>query len=246
MRAALVALSLALAAAPSAAQDNGGMNPAARDTEITVELSAEDKEAIVSGVVEYFKRNPAELVEAIVAWRQRSTPTPLGETDPIAGNPAGDVTVIEFIDHSCAPCRDASTRLAKAAAADGNVKVVRKDFPVSSEESVNASLYVLAAVRSGGSWDSASASLAASGRLDHDSIMDAIRASGVKTVPKEALAAARESIAANREMAARLGIRSLPAMAVLSGEKVQVITGNLSEAEIAASLKQVRQAGRKR
>jgi len=243
MRAAVAAAAFALLSVPALSQEPAPPGPV---TEFTVGLSAEDKEAIIAGVVEYFKRNPEELVESILTWRQRGAPASAPDADPSSGNPGGDVTVIEFVDHGCVPCREASDRLAGIAASDGGIRIVHKDFPVGSKESAEASMQVLAASRSGGSWSAAARSLASAGRLDAAAVAAAVKASGAGTASAEALSSARASIEANRQLAARLGIRVLPAMAVLSGGKVQILTGNLTEADITASVKGIRQAAQTR
>ena len=47
---------------------------------------------------------------------------------PVAGNPKGDVTVVEFMDYNCPYCKKASADIAKLIASDGNVRVVFQEF----------------------------------------------------------------------------------------------------------------------
>ena len=50
--------------------------------------------------------------------------------DPVAGNPKGDVTVIEFMDYNCGWCKKAVGEVAGIVESDKNVKVVFKELPM--------------------------------------------------------------------------------------------------------------------
>jgi len=241
MKSVLLAATLALTAGTALAQEGPAASP-----EIVVTLSPEDREAIISGVVTYFKNNPGELVQAVMSWRQRSGPSYLSADDPTSGNAKGDVTAIEFADVGCAACREVAGRLARVAASDGGLRVVHKDYPVSGPEAVAASLRILAASRSGGSRQKALDSIAATGRIDAQAVDEAVRASGAGAIAADALASARDSLERNRQLAARIGIKTLPAVVLLAGDKVQVLTGNVSESEVLASVAAIRQAARMR
>ncbi|UYO00424.1 MAG: DsbA family protein [Devosia sp.] len=56
----------------------------------------------------------------------------------ILGNPEGDVTLVEFFDYNCGYCRSALPDLATLLAEDPNLKVILKEFPILSAESVDA------------------------------------------------------------------------------------------------------------
>lgn len=70
-------------------------------------------------------------------------------TSPVAGNPKGDVTVIEFYDYQCGYCKMASPAVEKLLKEDKNVKVVYKEFPILGPASLTASKAALASVRQG-------------------------------------------------------------------------------------------------
>lgn len=63
---------------------------------------------------------------------------------PVGGNPKGDVTIVAFFDYNCGYCRKAAPALAKLVADDGNVRLVYKDWPILSENSVVAAQIALA------------------------------------------------------------------------------------------------------
>ncbi|MEZ5877045.1 MAG: thioredoxin domain-containing protein [Tepidamorphaceae bacterium] len=69
--------------------------------------------------------------------------------DHAAGNPAGDVTVVEFFDYNCPYCKRALGDINALLKADPNVKVVFKEFPVLSEQSYDAAVVGVAVAKQG-------------------------------------------------------------------------------------------------
>lgn len=67
--------------------------------------------------------------------------------DPVAGNPSGDVTVVEFSDLRCPYCRRMVPVLADLLKTDPNVRLVYKDIPILGPASVLGAKAVLAAQR---------------------------------------------------------------------------------------------------
>lgn len=74
-------------------------------------------------------------------------------TDPVAGNPEGDVTVIEFMDYNCSWCKKGMTEIAGIIEADKNVKVVFKEFPIFGAGSEFAARAAMAAAKQGKYWE---------------------------------------------------------------------------------------------
>jgi len=56
----------------------------------------------------------------------------------VLGNPNGDVTLVELFDYNCGYCRSALPDLAALLADDPNLRVVLKEFPILSNESIDA------------------------------------------------------------------------------------------------------------
>ncbi|ATQ70231.1 MULTISPECIES: DsbA family protein [Methylosinus] len=56
----------------------------------------------------------------------------------VVGNPAGDVTLVEFFDYNCGYCKRALEDLAKLVDSDPKLRVVLKDFPVLGPGSTEA------------------------------------------------------------------------------------------------------------
>jgi protein-disulfide isomerase len=62
----------------------------------------------------------------------------------VAGNPSGDVTLVEFFDYNCGYCKKALADVQALMKSDPKLRVVLKDFPVLGPDSVEASRVALA------------------------------------------------------------------------------------------------------
>lgn len=68
---------------------------------------------------------------------------------PVMGNPHGDVTIVEFFDYACSYCKAMQPRLEQLLRADHGVKLIVKEFPILTDESLVATKVALAAARQG-------------------------------------------------------------------------------------------------
>jgi protein-disulfide isomerase len=68
---------------------------------------------------------------------------------PVAGNPNGDVSVVEFFDYNCPYCRRSLPDVLKLISEDGKVRLVLKELPILSNDSVAAAKLALAANKRG-------------------------------------------------------------------------------------------------
>jgi len=64
---------------------------------------------------------------------------------PVSGNPNGNVTLVEFFDYNCPYCKMMSPLMAQAEAADPQLRIVYKEFPILGPGSVFAAKAALAA-----------------------------------------------------------------------------------------------------
>ena len=71
---------------------------------------------------------------------------------PALGNPDGDVTVVEFFDYNCPYCRRVKPHMEALLAADTNVRVVYREWPILGDGSVFAARAALAS-REQGKYD---------------------------------------------------------------------------------------------
>jgi protein-disulfide isomerase len=63
---------------------------------------------------------------------------------PVAGNPEGDITIVEYFDYQCPYCRKIEPELRQVVQDDGKVRLVWKDWPILGDTSVMAARLALA------------------------------------------------------------------------------------------------------
>jgi protein-disulfide isomerase len=131
-----------------------------------VAMNKADVEKIVRN---YLLENPEVLFEAIDRMKSKEEGQRLvkmkdkakshltalyAEPDPlVAGNPKGDVTIVEFFDYRCPYCRKVKKTVADLLNQDGNIKLILKEFPILSPESELAAQVAIAAAAQGKYWD---------------------------------------------------------------------------------------------
>src|ERR1700736_4417740 len=64
---------------------------------------------------------------------------------PVAGNPNGDISIVEWFDYQCPYCRKLEPELRQVVQDDGKVRLVLKDWPILSPVSKVAARMALAA-----------------------------------------------------------------------------------------------------
>jgi protein-disulfide isomerase len=70
-------------------------------------------------------------------------------SSPVGGNPAGDVTIVEFFDYNCSYCKRVAPTVKALIKSDPNIRVVYKEFAILGPPSVLAAKAALAAQRQG-------------------------------------------------------------------------------------------------
>jgi len=103
------------------------------------------RDAVVALQAEEGDRQAAASRAAIAAHHDTLTTA----ADPVAGNPVGDVTVIEFFDTRCPYCRKFDPIMASLLAQDHGVRLVYKDMPILGPASLLSAKALLAAKRQG-------------------------------------------------------------------------------------------------
>jgi protein-disulfide isomerase len=96
-------------------------------------------------------KEESEKTKALVAEHGKEIYRAAGA--PVAGNPDGDITVVEFFDYNCGYCKRGFGDVAKLVETDKNVRVVFKEFPILRDESEQASKVALAAKMQGKYWE---------------------------------------------------------------------------------------------
>ena len=73
----------------------------------------------------------------------------IDSADPVAGNPNGNVTIVEFFDVRCSYCKRLEAPMAELLKQDPNIRLVYKDLPVLGPASVLGARALLAAQKQG-------------------------------------------------------------------------------------------------
>lgn len=194
---------------------------------------APGKAAIKQLVIEVLDENPELLIDALEKLRDKAQAVqkqdikkPLGELrrelerDPntfIAGNPQGDITVVEFFDYRCGYCKKADPIVQQLLKTDGRVRLALKEFPILGPDSLFASRAAIASMSQGKYSALHSALMAAQGALGEERVLRIAADAGVDTAklrqdmnsPK-----VEKIIARNREIAGMLGISGTPAFII--------------------------------
>ena len=153
---------------------------------------------------------------ALVAHREALLNDP---TSPIAGNPDGDVTIVEFFDYHCPYCKRVLPVVEAVLDEDPGVRLVYKEFPILGPDSVVAARAGLAAFEQDPDKYPAfhDAMMSSRARLNETRIMEMAAEVGLDAERLKADMAAPEieaTIARNRALAQALGISGTPAFVI--------------------------------
>ncbi len=243
--AALATVFTAFAAQGTLAEDIGPAVdlPVEQVEEIVRDYLMREPEIIYQALEELQKRQAAEQAEEqkqMLSARQDDLVN--DPATPIAGNPDGDVALVEFFDYRCGYCRRVLSSMQALMDEDAELKVVFKELPVLGEDSVRAARAALAS------------------RLQDESLYldfhlalmsaDDLTADGIRTVAAgvgldpDQLELDMESdevskaIDANYQLASALGIEGTPAFVI--GENL--VPGAVDKARLAALIEEARTA----
>ncbi|MCS6931655.1 MAG: DsbA family protein [Acetobacteraceae bacterium] len=222
-------------------------------------LSEAQREEVVRILRDALTRDPSILRDAIAAMqadderreaearrdaiRAEAAALLRDPADPVRGNPAGDVTIVEFYDVRCTFCRRLHPELEALIAADRGVRVVMKDLPILGPQSVWAARALLAAHRQGGYARLQDALLRMRGEPTEAAIQAEARRLGLdwqrlrRDMEDPAIMA---RIEANIALAQRLGISGTPALVI--GDTL--VPGAVDQRSLAAMVAAARAAQR--
>jgi len=150
---------------------------------------------------------------------------------PIAGNPKGDLPVIEFFDYNCGYCKKAFTEVSSFLDKDKKTRFILKEFPILSKGSEEAARVALAAKMQGKYWEFHRAMLESPGQANEATALKAAEKLGLDMarIKRDMVSAeVKKEIDDTRTLAAKMGIQGTPHFIV--GDKI--IPGapeNLSE-----------------
>jgi protein-disulfide isomerase len=99
---------------------------------------------------------------------------------PVAGDPAGDVTIVAFMDYNCPLCKRSSPDLERFVDDDGKVRLVYKDWPILTNASVTGARLALAAKYQGKYREAHVAMMSVRGqKTDDASLREAVKGAGI-------------------------------------------------------------------
>ncbi len=130
------------------------------------DMSDAERTAFRDEVRAYLLENPEVIMEAVALLEQRQAEAEAqadfslvaANADAlfndgyswVGGNPEGDITLVEFMDYRCGYCRRAVPEVEKLLKADGNIRLVIKEFPILGDASMLASRFAIATKQAAG------------------------------------------------------------------------------------------------
>jgi protein-disulfide isomerase len=205
----------------------------AAPTASAASFTAEQRAEIVAILREALRSDPSILRDAVQALqadegarRDEATRAVIAKnrdalladpTDPVAGNPAGNVTVVEFYDTRCPYCRSMLPIMAALLKAEPEVRLVYKDLPVLGPASQLAARALLAAQRQGGYLRLQEALMQAAAPLTPEGIRAEAKRQGLdgdRLLHDMDDAATSARLEANAKLARDLNVEGTPAIIV--------------------------------
>jgi protein-disulfide isomerase len=199
------------------------------------EMSTAEKAEIGAVIRDYLMTNPEVLEEAIEVLQQRRADEAAtaqrktieenkdrifgSDHQMVLGNPEGAVTLVEFFDYNCGYCKRAVPDMTALLAANPDLRIVLKEFPILSEGSAEAASVSIAVkdIAPDRYIEFHEALFSRPGPADETKALDVARELGIDAdALKEA--AAKDSVMANiqevHELAGLLGISGTPSYIV--------------------------------
>ena len=185
-------------------------------------VSAPERAKIESVVRDYILAHPEIIQEAAIKLQSREIGKVVDANRAVfetpyknafAGNPAADVTLVEFFDYACGYCRQSVAVVDRLIAEDKGLRVVYREFPVlgpDSEAAARASLAAAALTPS--KYSAFHHALFAAGRPEPATLARVAAAQGVTATAGTPEIAAE--LGQNAQLAAAIGVRGTPAFIV--------------------------------
>jgi len=158
--------------------------------------------------------NDAKATQAVAKHRRDIFDNP---ATPAAGNPQGDVAIVEFFDYRCPYCKQVQSELESLVQQDPKLRLVYKEFPVLGPVSVTAAHAALAAQRQGKYDAFHAAMMAAHGQINDSTVYQVAASVGLDVDRLKRDMAAPEiaqALKANLALADELDIHGTPAFII--------------------------------
>ncbi|MCM0032879.1 DsbA family protein [Sandarakinorhabdus limnophila] len=211
-------------------------------------MSPAERKATESLVKAYILENPEIINDAVAIFNQRQVGERLSAvrnelTKPFpgaeAGNPNGDVTIVEFYDYNCGYCRASLPVMKRLLKSDGNIHLVYRELPILSPTSRLAALWAIAAARQG-KHELFHDALFARGRADDANIAAAAQTAGLDIAAARSFAVslqARQEIERNLAVMQQIGFNGTPTFII--GD--QIIEGALGYEALQSAVAKARE-----
>ena len=230
--------------------------PSAAKAELTAEQKAEVQaivkdyilehgEVLIEGVNKYQSRQEEEVNKQSEVKAKELIDSLKAENNvAFAGNPKGDVLVVEFFDYNCGYCKKAFEEIQTLLKDDKNVKIVLYDMPILGPDSLESSKWALAAKKQNKYFEYHTALMGHQGTKDDDTFkklateagLDANKLAKDKDAPE-----IEAEIKKHLEVAQGLGIQGTPGF--LINEKI--FRGYIPYDTIKTTIKDARAAAKK-
>lgn len=209
--------------------------------EIVHEFLMDNPEVIFESIENYRTKQEADKQAQAAKNIEKYKDYLTSKDSPSAGNPNGDVTIVEFFDYNCGYCKKALSDVAATISDDDNVRFIFKEMPILSASSRDMARWALAANKQGkyfeyhvelmkmrGSKDTASfRKLGSDLGMDADQLEKDANSEAVKADIEKSVSVARE-----------LGVNGTPAF-IINGE---MYPGYLGPEGMKKAIKQARAA----
>jgi protein-disulfide isomerase len=197
------------------------------------DFTPDQRKAIESIIREYLTKNPEVMLDALEAAKEKLSKEAHDKAganlaarrqelfedpaSPVAGNPKGDVSLVEFFDYRCPYCKQVEPSLEALLKEDRQLRLVYKEMPVLGQASTIAARAALAA-RAQGKYDEFHRALmTAKGQIDEAVVYKVAGSVGldVERLKKDmATPEVDKAIKANLDLADALDIRGTPGFVI--------------------------------
>lgn len=168
-------------------------------------------------------------------------------SDPMVGNPHGDITIVEFFDYQCSHCMNMVPVIDNIVKNNKNVRFVFKDFPIRGDTSEIAARAAIAAQKQGKYYELYKALLNSDENLTEQSIFQHAQSLGININKlKNDMNAKRTSdqIDGNLNLGHGLEVPGTPVFyiaktSVHANHDVNYVIGEMSESEMQDAINKI-------
>jgi protein-disulfide isomerase len=224
----------------------------------TSSFTPSQRQEIVKVIRDALKSDPSILRDAVEALQADDAARDAADTkarlidrqkaltanaaDPIAGNPTGDVTVVEFYDPRCPYCRRMVPAIEAMLKKDPGIRLVYKDIPVLGAASVTETRAILAAQKQGAYLKMQAALMSTPAEPTPGMLRDTARGLGLdpaKLATDMASHEITEKINQNMSLAHELKVEGTPIFVI----GTQMIPGAVDQAALESAVAMARKHG---